>query len=201
MKTEAHHERQDREVWENIVSRIRRGVGSSLVARLPTPPLPPLPPPLPPTIFAPKPSAEWLADPDDVTSSTDDHFAAGMKCESVRYEAVEQARCAGASRVQSPPPQPQPEAEVDGDDDDLGDWPPTPEWDPGQMQLAITADIAATTTASAAIASTTDFLYCICSGCRRVLCSPQQGPAPAPTDGARRATLLTRSLSSRFTFQ
>lgn len=145
------------------------------------------------SFFAPKPPADWLEDSDDdgLTNTTDEDFAAGMERERVRYEAVEQARRARSEggRVQPPPPQPQQEAEeVDGDDDGLEDWPPTPEWDPGHMQLAIEADIAsaaatasaATTSSSAATTSTTGYLYCLCSSCRRgpVLAAARAGACP-----------------------
>jgi hypothetical protein len=147
--------------------------------------------------FAPEPPADWLEDSDGLTNTTDEDFAAGMERERVRYEAVEQARRARSEggHVQPPPPQPQQAAEeVDGDDDGLGDWPPTPEWDPGHMQLAIEASIAAaaatasaattTTTASAATtsssAATTGYLYCVCSDCRRgpVLDAARAGACP-----------------------
>ena len=153
------------------------------------------------SFFAPEPPAEWLADSDDdVTNTSDEDFAASMERERVRYEAVERAHCTRAGRVQPPPPQPQQATEeVDGDDDGLGDWPPTPEWDPGHMQLAIAADIAATATGSAVTtsssAATTSPPATSTTSARDaagVLCSPLQGPAPAPTAGARRATLLTR---------
>ena len=144
--------------------------------------------------FAPEPPADWLEDSDGLTNTTDEDFAAAMERARLRYE-VEQARRARSEggRVQPPPPQPQQAAEeVDGDDDGLGDWPPTPEWDPGHMQLAIEASIAAaaatasaaTTTASAATisssAATTGYLYCVCSDCRRgpVLDAARAGACP-----------------------